>query len=68
MFEIDDGIKVILGRSDFDERVARFVDLISISLGDKIQSVGLVDMRYPNGFAVGWRQNLNDLHIDTGAL
>lgn len=68
MFEIDNGIKVILGRNDFDERVARFVDLISISLSDKINSVELIDMRYPNGFAVGWRQDSNDLHTDTGAL
>ena len=68
MFEIDSGIKVILGRNDFDERVTRFVDLISISLGDKINSVELIDMRYPNGFAVRWRQDSNDLHTDTGAL
>lgn len=68
MFKVDNGIKVILGRNDFDERVARFVDLISISLSDKIQSIESIDMRYPNGFAVGWRQNLNDLRTETGAL
>lgn len=68
MFETEGGIKIILGRKDFDERVTRFVDLVSISLSDKIQTAELIDMRYPNGFAVGWRQNSNDLHTDTGAL
>ena len=68
VFETENGLKVKLGRKDFDERVARFVDLVSISLGNKIQSAELIDMRYPNGFAVGWRHNLNDFHSETGAL
>ena len=68
MFVTEEGIKVILGRKDFDERVTRFVELVAVSLGDKIRSAETIDMRYPNGFAVRWRQNLKDLHAETGDL
>lgn len=68
MFETANGLKVVLGRKDFNERVARFVDLVTVSLGEKIQETELVDMRYPNGFAIRWRKKPEDLQTDTGVL
>jgi cell division protein FtsQ len=68
MFETDNNMKVILGRKDFEERVTRFVELVSINLSDEIQAAESIDMRYPNGFAVRWKQNVNDLQMETGTL
>jgi cell division protein FtsQ len=52
--ELDDGIKVRLGRADVEPRLERFVTVALPTLGEKLASVAYVDMRYPNGFAVGW--------------
>lgn len=67
-FETNTGLKVVLGRNDFDERLERFVDLIPVSLGDKWNEVEMIDMRYPNGFAVRWKQADVEVIQETGAL
>ncbi len=52
---LDDGIEVRLGREDAAGRLARFGALALPALGARLPSVAYVDMRYTNGFAVGWK-------------
>lgn len=55
------GVEVRLGRRDYDKRLNRFIDIAWPALQDKAATVEYVDMRYTNGFAVGWKQeNSND--------
>jgi cell division protein FtsQ len=68
MFETSGGARVLLGRKDFEERVARFIDLVPVSLGDEINETEIIDMRYPNGFAVRERSSSNELNKETGTL
>lgn len=49
-----DGIEVRLGREDAAQRLARFGAVALPALGAQLPSVAYVDMRYTNGFAVGW--------------
>ena len=50
---LDNGIKLNLGRSEFIDRLQRFVDVFPlISTQDK--AVDYVDLRYDTGLAVGW--------------
>lgn len=53
--ELDDGIEVRLGREDAAARLARFTAMALPALGAKLAAVAYVDMRYTNGFAVGWK-------------
>jgi cell division protein FtsQ len=53
--ELDDGIEVRLGREQAEQRLARFGAEALPALGARLTSVAYVDMRYSNGFAVGWR-------------
>jgi cell division protein FtsQ len=53
--ELDDGLEVILGRTDFDLRLERFAQLVPAALGERLREAGQLDMRYTNGFAVRWR-------------
>ncbi|MEX2517061.1 MAG: cell division protein FtsQ/DivIB [Gammaproteobacteria bacterium] len=46
------GLQVVLGREAFNQRLQRFVTLVSENLGDQLNRAVYVDMRYPNGFAV----------------
>lgn len=53
--QLDDGIEVRLGREDAEARLARFSSIALPALGAKLATVAYVDMRYTNGFAVGWK-------------
>jgi cell division protein FtsQ len=52
---LDDGIEVRLGREDAEARLARFSAVALPALGARLATVAYVDMRYTNGFAVGWK-------------
>jgi cell division protein FtsQ len=49
------GQEIRLGRRDIDERLYRFFRFVAPALADKLTRVAYVDLRYTNGFAVGWR-------------
>jgi cell division protein FtsQ len=49
------GQEIRLGRRDIDERLYRFFDVVAPVLATELRSVEYVDLRYTNGFAVGWR-------------
>ena len=52
---LSDGIEVRLGREDAAARLARFASMALPALGARLAAVAYVDMRYTNGFAVGWK-------------
>jgi cell division protein FtsQ len=49
------GQEIRLGRRDIDERLFRFFHTVAPALAAELKSVEYVDLRYTNGFAVGWR-------------
>jgi cell division protein FtsQ len=54
-FTLNDGIRVRLGRSDVSVRFDRFVNIALAIVRRRASSIAYVDMRYMNGFAIGWR-------------
>ena len=68
MFESADGLLVVIGRKDFDERVSRFVELIPGNLGEKLRETEMIDMRYPNGFSVRWKNDITEILPESGVL
>jgi cell division protein FtsQ len=53
------GQEIRLGRRDIDERLLRFFDVVAPALAAELPRVRYVDLRYTNGFAVGWRASEN---------
>jgi cell division protein FtsQ len=51
---LDNGIEVRLGRQDVNARLERFIRDASSIVAARGAEVGYVDLRYSNGFAVGW--------------
>lgn len=49
------GVEVRLGRRDVDTRLRRFLDTAWPALRTRSEEIAYVDMRYTNGFAVGWK-------------
>jgi cell division protein FtsQ len=54
-FDLDNGITVRLGRRQVDERFTRFVAAGVGQIATHANDISYVDMRYTNGFAIGWR-------------
>jgi cell division protein FtsQ len=52
--ELAGGLQVRLGRQDVKERLERFIRLASPMVAKRAAEISYVDMRYTNGFSVGW--------------
>jgi len=52
--DLANGVKVRLGRLALTDRLDRFVRLASPLVAKRAAEIGYVDMRYTNGFSVGW--------------
>jgi cell division protein FtsQ len=50
------GITLRLGQEDPTAQGALIVGAVTRSLADRIGQVAYVDLRYPNGFSVGWKE------------
>ena len=53
--DLDSGVTVRLGRRDVEERLDRFIRTASQVIAHRLNDINYVDMRYSNGFAIGWR-------------
>jgi cell division protein FtsQ len=53
--DLDSGVTVRLGRRDVEERIDRFIHTASQVIAHRLTEISYVDMRYSNGFAIGWR-------------
>jgi cell division protein FtsQ len=54
-FDLADGVTVRLGRRQVDERFERFMNAALKLVTQRGEDIAYVDMRYTNGFAIGWR-------------
>lgn len=50
------GIELRLGQGQPDEKIPMIVGAVTTTLAGRYDDVAYVDLRYSNGFAVGWRQ------------
>ena len=49
------GIDIRLGRRDVGERIQLFLDVATNIVSRREQEIEFVDMRYSNGFTIGWK-------------
>jgi cell division protein FtsQ len=54
-FELANGVTVRLGRKQVDERFERFMATAVKVVSQRATDIQYVDMRYTNGFAIGWK-------------
>lgn len=58
--QFENGPLVILGRNDAGSRITRLTESVLPNLKGEIENVRQIDLRYTNGFAIQWRNNLNN--------
>lgn len=54
-FDLSNGVTVRLGRRQIDERFDKFINAALKLVTQRGGDISYVDMRYTNGFAIGWR-------------
>jgi cell division protein FtsQ len=54
--ELANGVDVRLGRRQVDERLDRFIQTALPVMSGRADEIDYVDMRYSNGFAIGWKR------------
>jgi cell division protein FtsQ len=52
---LQNGVEVRLGRREVDERTELFLDVVADIITGRAAEIEYVDMRYSNGFTVGWK-------------
>lgn len=52
---LQNGIDVRLGRKDVEERTDLFFDVVANLVMSRAAEIDYVDMRYSNGFSIGWK-------------
>lgn len=52
---LDNGVTLRLGRRQVEERFERFMNSASRLVAVRASDIDYIDLRYTNGFAVGWR-------------
>ncbi|TLX57451.1 cell division protein FtsQ [Stutzerimonas nosocomialis] len=50
------GIELLLGRDHVVEKVRRFITIYDTALKQQSENIARIDLRYPNGLAVAWRE------------
>jgi len=66
-FDLANGVTVRLGRRQVDERFERFMNSALKLVAQRAEDIQYVDMRYTNGFAIGWRGSANHNNAGQGA-
>ena len=52
--KLDGGQEIRIGRREVDERLDRLFQVVVPSLADQLYRIHHVDLRYTNGFSIGW--------------
>ena len=66
-FDLANGVTVRLGRRQVDERFEKFMSTALKLLTQRGEDISYVDMRYTNGFAIGWRGSATRTAAKDGA-
>jgi len=52
---LQNGVDVRLGRKDVEARSQLFIDVAASIISSRAEEIDFVDMRYGNGFTIGWK-------------
>lgn len=55
------GLEIVLGRTGQLKKLQRFLDTLPILGEEKMAAMALVDLRYPNGYAVSWKPDIEPI-------
>jgi cell division protein FtsQ len=51
------GLRLVIGRDQVSEKLRRFTKVWAAGLSQQLQQIESIDLRYPNGLAVAWKES-----------
>lgn len=57
--KLKNGLEIVLGRTGQLKKLQRFLDTLPVLGQEKMASMEVVDLRYPNGYAVSWKPGMD---------
>ncbi len=51
------GVRLVIGRDQVSEKIRRFTMVWAAGLSHQVQKIESIDLRYPNGLAVAWKDS-----------
>lgn len=54
-FKLANGLEVLLGRNEQLKKLQRFLKTLTVLQQEQIDAMEVIDLRYPNGYAVSWK-------------
>ncbi|MBX3704501.1 MAG: cell division protein FtsQ/DivIB [Steroidobacteraceae bacterium] len=65
---LSNGVTVRLGRRQVDERMERFLHVGAQVIAGRAADIDYIDMRYSNGFSIGWRRDRKPARTTPAAM
>lgn len=59
--QLDNGIVLLIGKTDYSQRLQRLVDVYSQVVGNKVALIDYIDLRYNHGVAVHFKSQNNSV-------
>lgn len=65
---LGNGVEVRLGRRELEQRTELFIDVVARIITNRAADIDYVDMRYGNGFTIGWKSGPKSPHDSNGEI
>jgi cell division protein FtsQ len=63
---LQNGVVIRLGRRDVEQRTELFLDVVAEIITNRAADIDYVDLRYSNGFTIGWKNGFEGPARDAG--
>ncbi len=55
------GLEILLGRNEQLKKLQRFLKTLDVLGQEQVEKIAIVDLRYPNGYAVSWKPGTEEI-------
>ncbi|MFZ2406544.1 MAG: cell division protein FtsQ/DivIB, partial [Methylobacter sp.] len=55
------GLEILLGRNEQLKKLQRFLKTMEVLGQEQVEKIAIVDLRYPNGYAVSWKPGAEEI-------
>jgi cell division protein FtsQ len=59
--KLANGLEILLGRNEQLKKLQRFLKTLAVLKEERVEQMAIVDLRYPNGFAVSWKPGTSEI-------
>ncbi|OYV21673.1 MAG: Cell division protein FtsQ [Methylococcaceae bacterium NSP1-1] len=62
------GLEILLGRNEQLKKLQRYLKTLAVLKQEQVDAMAIVDLRYPNGYAVSWKPGTEEIDWSTIAI